>query len=147
MGIGTKLIHPGNEVDETTGAVSTPIYQSVIFAQKDMDTAGRWEYTRSGNPTRAALEETVAQLEGGQFGFAFASGMAAITAAFCLFSAGDHILVGRDIYGGTFRLVNRLLPRFGFQIELVDTTDLENVRKAIRPETAGSTWRPLQTRC
>ncbi|MGD0153897.1 MAG: PLP-dependent aspartate aminotransferase family protein [Thermacetogeniaceae bacterium] len=137
MGMGTKLIHPGNEVDETTGAVSAPIYQSVIFAQKDLDTAGKWEYTRSGNPTRAALEETVAVLEGGEYGFAFASGMAAIMAAFCLFSAGDHILVARDIYGGTFRLVTKLLPRFGFQIELVDTIDLENVRRAIRPETRG----------
>ena len=137
MKLGTKLIHPGNEVDEATGAVSTPIYQSVIFAQQELDTPGKWEYTRSGNPTRAALEETVAVLEGGGSGFAFASGMAAITAAFCLFSAGDHVLVARDIYGGTFRLVHRLLPRFGIQIELVDTIDLENVSRAIRPETRG----------
>lgn len=136
MKLGTKLIHPGNEVDEATGAVSAPIYQSVIFAQQELDTPGKWEYTRSGNPTRAALEETVAALEGG-YGFAFASGMAAITAAFCLFSAGDHVLVARDIYGGTFRLVHRLLPRFGIQIELLDTGDLENVRRAIRPETRG----------
>jgi cystathionine beta-lyase len=134
---GTRLIHPGNEVDEATGAISAPIHQSVIFAQKEVDTPGKWEYTRSGNPTRAALEETVAVLEGGRFGYAFASGMAAITAAFFLFSAGDHILVARDIYGGTFRLVHRLLPRFGFQIELVDTGDLASVRKAIRPETRG----------
>jgi cystathionine beta-lyase len=135
MGKGTKLIHSGSEIDQATGAVSTPIYQSVIFAQKDVDTPGKWEYTRSGNPTRAALEETIAGLEGGKYGFAFASGMAAISAAFLLFSAGDHILVSRDVYGGTFRLAHRLLPRFGFHIDFVDTTDLNQVKSAIRPET------------
>ncbi len=135
MGKGTQLIHAGSVIDQTTGAVSTPIYQSVIFAQKDVDTPGKWEYTRSGNPTRAALEETIAELEGGKHGFAFASGMAAISAAFLLFSAGDHILVSRDVYGGTFRLANRLLPRFGFDIDFVDTTDLNQIKGAIRPET------------
>lgn len=135
MDSGTKFIHPGNEIDEATGAVSTPIYQSVIFAQKDLDTVGRWEYTRTGNPTRAVLEETVAKLEGGKYGFAFASGMAAITAVFCLFSSGDHILVSRDVYGGTFRLAHRLLPRFGFQVDFIDTTENDRIEKAIRPET------------
>ena len=135
MGKGTKLIHSGNEIDQATGAVSTPIYQSVIFAQKDVDTPGHWEYTRSGNPTRAALEETIATLEGGKYGFAFASGMAAISAAFLLFSAGDHILVSRDVYGGTFRLADRLLPRYGFDIDFVDTTDLNQVKSLIRPQT------------
>jgi len=135
MGKGTKLIHSGSEIDQATGAVSTPIYQSVIFAQKDVDTPGQWEYTRSGNPTRAALEETIATLEGGKYGFAFASGMAAISAAFLLFSAGDHILVSRDVYGGTFRLAHRLLPRFGFDIDFVDTTDLNQVKSLIRPQT------------
>lgn len=135
MHAGTKLIHPGNEVEETTGAVSTPIHQSVIFAQKDLDSTGKWEYTRSGNPTRAALEETVAAHEEGKFGFAFASGMAAISAALFLVSAGDHVLVSRDVYGGTFRLAHRLLPRFGIQVEFVDTLDLDSVRRAIRPST------------
>ncbi len=137
MGEGTKFIHPGNEIDEATGAVSTPIYQSVIFAQKDLDTVGKWEYTRSGNPTRAVLEETAAALEGGKYGFAFASGMAAIAAVFCLFAAGDHIIVAQEIYGGTFRLVQRLLPRFGIQAELVNAADLNEIRRAIKPETKG----------
>jgi len=135
MGRGTKLIHSGNEVDPATGAVSTPIYQSVIFAQKDVDSPGRWEYTRSGNPTRAALEATIAELEGGQYGFAFASGMAAISASLLLFSAGDHVLVSRDVYGGTFRLAQRLLPRYGFEIDFVDTTDLDQVKRLIMPHT------------
>lgn len=132
---GTRLIHPGNEVDEVTGAVSTPIYQSVIFAQKELETAGKWEYTRTGNPTRAVLEEAIARLEGGACGFAFSSGMAAITAVFCLFAAGDHILIARDVYGGTFRLAYRLLPRFGFKVEFIDTADLNKIRDSIRPET------------
>ncbi|NLU48980.1 MAG: PLP-dependent transferase [Syntrophomonadaceae bacterium] len=135
MGKGTKLIHSGHEVDEATGAVSAPIYQSVIFAQPDVDTVGKWEYTRAGNPTRAVLEETIAELEGGKYGFAFGSGMAAIAAAFFIFSAGDHILVAQDIYGGTFRFVHRLLPRFGFKVEFVDTSDINNIKNAIRPET------------
>jgi len=137
MEAGTRLIHPGNEVDEVTGAVSTPIYQSVIFAQKDSTAAGKWEYTRTGNPTRYVLEETIAQLEGGKSGFAFASGMAAITASFFLFSAGDHVLVSRDVYGGTYRLASRLLPRFGIRVEFIDTSDIANLEKAIKPDTRG----------
>jgi cystathionine beta-lyase len=135
MGKGTKLIHSDSLIDQTTGAVSTPIYQSVIFAQKDVYTPGQWEYTRSANPTRAALETTIAQLEGGNFGFAFASGMAAISASLLLFSAGDHVLVSRDVYGGTFRLANRLLPRFGFEIDFIDTTDVDKIKAALQPNT------------
>lgn len=135
MGKGTRLIHSNSLIDEFTGAVSTPIYQSVIFAQKDVNTPGQWEYTRSGNPTRAALEATIAELEGASFGFAFSSGMAAIATTLLLFSSGDHILVSRDVYGGTFRLVKRLLPRFGFAIDFIDTTDLTKIEAAIRPNT------------
>lgn len=135
MGKGTNLIHSSSSIDQATGAVSVPIYQSVIFAQKDAYTPGRWEYTRSGNPTRAALETTIAELEGGRFGFAFGSGMAAISASLLLFSAGDHVLVSRDVYGGTFRLANRLLPRFGFEIDFIDTTDVDKIKAALRPNT------------
>lgn len=135
MGEATKYIHPGNEVEGATGAVSTPIYQSVIFAQKDLNHEGEWQYTREGNPTRDALEKEIAALEGGKYGFAFSSGMAAIAAAFCIFSAGDHILVAQDIYGGTYGLVEKLLPRFGFRLDLIDATDISAITRAIQPQT------------
>lgn len=134
-GEGTRLIHPGNELDPATRAVSLPIYQSVIYAQESVDRPGRWEYSRTANPTRAALEETIAVLEEGKYGFAFASGMAAIASVLCLFSCGDHLVVAREIYGGTFRLLYRLFPRFGITVDFVDATDLSALRKAIKPET------------
>ena len=135
QGEGTRLIHPGNELDPATRAVSLPIYQSVIYAQESVDRPGRWEYSRTANPTRAALEETIAVLEEGQYGFAFASGMAAIASVLCLFSSGDHLVVARDIYGGTFRLLHRLFPRFGLAVDFVDATDLSAIKKAVKPET------------
>ncbi len=132
---GTRLIHTGSEGDPNTGAVSTPIYQNVLFAREDISTPGQYGYSRLSNPTRTALEHTIATLEGGQYGFAFASGMAAISAAFLLFSAGDHILISRDVYGGTFGLACRLLPRYGLEIEFTDTTEPEHIRAAIKNNT------------
>lgn len=132
---GTRLIHTGSEGDPNTGAVSTPIYQNVLFAREDISTPGQYGYSRLSNPTRTALEQTIATLEGGQYGFAFASGMAAISAAFLLFSAGDHILISRDVYGGTFGLAYRLLPRYGLEIEFVDTTEPEHIQAAIKNNT------------
>ncbi|MDD4775094.1 MAG: PLP-dependent aspartate aminotransferase family protein [Syntrophomonas sp.] len=132
---GTRLIHTGSEGDPHTGAVSTPIYQNVIFSQPDVYAPGEWEYSRLGNPTRAALEKSIAVLEGGRYGFAFASGMAAIAAAFLMFGSGDHVLVSRDVYGGTFGLAHRLLPRYGIQVQFVDATDPDAVRSAIQAHT------------
>jgi len=134
---GTRLVHHRLSMDSATGGVSIPIHQSVVFAQESLEQPGEYEYTRSGNPTRRALEEAIADLEGGNYGFAFASGMAAITAALSLFSAGDHLLVSQDIYGGTYRALTRVFKRFGLEITFVDTTDLEKAAAQIRPSTKG----------
>ncbi|MEQ8200293.1 MAG: PLP-dependent aspartate aminotransferase family protein [Syntrophomonadaceae bacterium] len=132
---GTRLIHTGSEGDPYTGAISTPIYQNVIFTQPDVYTPGEWQYSRLGNPTRAALEKSIAALEGGRHGFAFASGMAAIAAAFMQFGNGDHVIVSRDVYGGTFGLAHRLLPRYGIQVDFADTTDPDAIREKINSHT------------
>lgn len=102
---GTKLLHFGGEIDKTTGASSAPIYQASTFHHFSMDESPEFDYARSGNPTRQALEDYIALLEGGAKGFAFASGMAAISSAFMIFSAGDHIICTEDVYGGTYRLL------------------------------------------
>ncbi|GAY77038.1 cystathionine beta-lyase [Sporolactobacillus inulinus] len=131
----TKLIKKTVAVDPQTGAANVPVYLSSTFHQKDFDHFGKYDYTRSGNPTRDALEEAIASLEGGTRGFAFASGMAAISTAFLLLSAGDHAVVPKNVYGGTFRILTQVLGRFGIDHTFVDTTNLEEVEKAIRPNT------------
>ncbi|WP_028975646.1 cystathionine beta-lyase [Sporolactobacillus terrae] len=131
----TKLIKETVAVDPQTGAANVPVYLSSTFHQKDFDHFGKYDYTRSGNPTREALEDAVAALEGGERGFAFASGMAAISTAFLLLSAGDHAVVPKNVYGGTFRILTQVLGRFGIDHTFVDTTDLEEVERAIRPNT------------
>ncbi|AZZ60686.1 aminotransferase class I/II-fold pyridoxal phosphate-dependent enzyme [Oenococcus sp. UCMA 16435] len=135
MKFNTKLIHGGISEDSSTGAVSIPIYRSSTFHQNKVAGNAKWEYGRSGNPTRAALEKLIADLEEGKAGFAFASGSAAIHAVFSLFSSGDHIVVGDDIYGGTFRLIDQVLRRFGLEFTVVDTRDLSAVEKAIQKNT------------
>ncbi len=137
LSFATRLLHTGNEIDRTTGASAVPIYQASTFHQEDVDQAQPYEYARSGNPTREALERTIATLEGGTRGFAFASGMAAISTALLLFSAGDHLIATDDIYGGTFRILTTVLNRLGIETTFVDVTDLENIRAAIRPNTKG----------
>src|SRR5512138_2429590 len=102
----TRVVHAGTGHDELTGAVSTPIYQTSTFAQEDPANLGEWEYARGGNPTRAAVETAIAELEGGERGLAFGSGMAAISSTLLLLSAGDHVLVSDDVYGGTYRVLN-----------------------------------------
>ncbi|MFT8879136.1 MAG: PLP-dependent aspartate aminotransferase family protein [Oenococcus sp.] len=134
MNFNTELIHGGSE-DPQTGAVSIPIYRASTFHQHKLSAGPKWEYGRSGNPTRAALESLAAQIEGGTAAFAFASGSAAIHTVFSLFSAGDHIIVGNDVYGGTFRLINQVLKRFGLLFTVVDTRDLTAVTDAIQPNT------------
>jgi len=137
MKLGTKIIHNGHEIDPYTKGLSTPIYQVSTFAQESLDHFGRYDYSRSGNPTREALEETIAQLENGTRGFAFASGMAAISSALLLFSPGDHLVVCEDVYGGTFRVLTSLFSRLGIEATFVDTTDLANIRGAFRSDTKG----------
>ncbi|MBI1919786.1 MAG: aminotransferase class I/II-fold pyridoxal phosphate-dependent enzyme [Geobacter sp.] len=137
MKLATRIIHTGHTIDPTTGALSIPIYQTSTFAQESPDHFGKYDYARSGNPTREALEETVAQLEGGTHGFAFASGMAAISSALLLFSPGDHLVVCEDVYGGTFRVLTKLFSRLGIESDFVDATDLAAIEAAIRLNTKG----------
>ncbi|MDY7222200.1 cystathionine beta-lyase [Halalkalibacterium halodurans] len=131
----TKLLHNEHKVDQATGAVSVPIQHASTFHQFDFDTFGTYDYSRSGNPTRDALEAAIAELEGGNHGFAFASGMAAISTAFMLLSKGDHVVLTKDVYGGTFRLVTEVLTRLGIDHTFVDMTNLAEVAAAIRPNT------------
>ncbi|MFB9761840.1 cystathionine beta-lyase [Ectobacillus funiculus] len=131
----TLLIHNGFKYDAGTGAVSVPIYNSSTFHQVDVDSFGKYDYSRSGNPTREVLEETIALLEGGVRGFAFASGMAAISTAFLLLSQGDHVVITEDVYGGTFRVVTEVLTRYGISHTFVDMTDIAQVEAAIQPNT------------
>jgi len=135
MGFSTDAIHIGQEPDPATGAIIVPIYQTSTFVQEELGKHKGYEYARTGNPTRAALEHNLAHLEGGRFGFAFASGMAAINAVLTLFKSGDHIITGRNVYGGTFRLFERILKNFGFEFTYVDTTRLSNVEEAVRKNT------------
>lgn len=131
----TKLIHFGSEVDEATGASSVPIYQASTFHHHDIFNPPQHDYSRSGNPTRQALEDYIALLEGGVQGFAFASGMAAISTTLMLFSAGDHIIVTEDVYGGTYRLLSNILTRMNIETTFVDMTQPELVKTALKANT------------
>ena len=135
MRFATRIIHPGSELDPYTGASSVPIYQVSTFKQPAVDRPGDYDYARSGNPTRRALEDALAALEGGARGFAFASGMAAISSALLLFSAGDHLVVSQDVYGGTYRVLTRVFGRLGISATFVDTSDLAQLKGAIRENT------------
>ncbi|MDM5330521.1 cystathionine beta-lyase [Neobacillus sp. CF12] len=131
----TKLLHNQHKIDPTTGAVSVPIQHASTFHQFDIENFGKYDYARSANPTREALEDVIAELEGGIRGFAFSSGMAAISTAFLLLSSGDHIVITEDVYGGTYRMVTEVLSRFGIEHTFVDMTDFDSVNKAIKPNT------------
>ncbi|MNO29425.1 Cystathionine beta-lyase MetC [compost metagenome] len=133
----TKLIHFGGEIDKTTGAASVPIYQASTFHHHDIFNPPTFDYSRSGNPTRQALEDYIALLEGGARGFAFSSGMSAISTTFMLFSAGDHLIVTEDVYGGTYRLLTSILTRMNIETTFVDMTKPEEVKAALRPNTKG----------
>lgn len=135
MKFGTRLLHTGVEIDPTTGAVSVPIYQVSTFDQISLDEPREYDYARSGNPTRTALEQAIAVLEGGSRGVAFGSGMAAISSVLSLFSQGDHLVVCEDVYGGTYRALTKLFVNFGIETTFVDTTNLENIKSAIRSNT------------
>ncbi len=135
MGFSTTAIHAGNEPDTATGAVSVPIYQTSTYAQEGLGKHKGYEYARTQNPTRTALETNIAALESARFGYAFASGMAAIDATLKLVKAGDHVILGDNTYGGTFRLFNRILSEYGVEFDLADTTDVAGLESAFKPNT------------
>ncbi|TYR79954.1 aminotransferase class I/II-fold pyridoxal phosphate-dependent enzyme [Priestia megaterium] len=132
---GTNLIHAKTGIEGHFGAVNIPIYQVSTFNQEDVSNGGRYDYSRSGNPTREALENTIAQLENGVTGFAFASGMAAVSSVLCLFKTGDEIIVSHDIYGGTYRVLTKLFSKFGIKAIFVNMTNIEEVKQAITTQT------------
>jgi len=135
LGFATIAIHTGSEPDESTGAVTVPIYQTSTYAQDALGKNKGYEYARTQNPTRSAVERNLAALEGGRFGFAFASGMAAIDATMRLVKAGEHVIVSDNTYGGTARLFNRILANYNVTFDYVDTSDPLNVEAAIKPNT------------
>lgn len=131
----TKMIHGGIVGDQHTGAVSVPIYQVSTYKQEAVGKHKGYEYSRTGNPTRFALEELIKDLEGGKRGFAFGSGMAAITAVMMLFNSGDHVILTDDVYGGTYRVMTKVLNRLGIEATFVDTSKLENITREIKENT------------
>lgn len=135
MHFNTTLIHGGISEDQETGAVSVPIYQTSTYRQNGVGQPKQYEYSRSGNPTRFALEELIKELEGGYQGFAFASGLAATHTIFSMFRSGDHIILGDDVYGGTFRLLHQVFEKSGLRYTLVETNKPETIAAAIEPET------------
>lgn len=135
MGFSTIAIHAGNEPDSATGAVAVPIYQTSTYAQDGLGIHKGFEYARTQNPTRSALETNIAALENAKFGFAFASGMSAIDAVLKLVKAGEHVILGDNTYGGTFRLFSKILSNYGVEFDLADTTDIPNLERAFNPNT------------
>lgn len=131
----TLILHNDNEIDPRTGALSIPIYQASTYHQADVEQPGKYEYSRSGNPTREALEKTLAALEHGTYGYAFASGMAATSSALAILEQGDHVVATEDIYGGSYRILSRFFSKFGISTTFVDMTRLDQVEQAIRPNT------------
>jgi cystathionine beta-lyase/cystathionine gamma-synthase len=131
----TICLHAGQEPDPATGAIIVPIYQTSTYVQEALGKHKGYEYARTQNPTRMALERNIAAMEGGTAGFAFASGMAAISAIATLLKAGDHVVVTENTYGGTFRLFDKVLTRYQLTFSYVDTADLEATARALRPST------------
>jgi cystathionine gamma-lyase len=134
-GFGTRAIHAGQRPDPTTGAIMTPVYQTSTYVQPELGRHLGYEYARTHNPTREALEGNVASLEEGRHGLAFASGLAALDTVAKLFSAGDHIVSGEGVYGGSYRLFDRVFSRLGIEFTFVDSGDLEQIEQALRPNT------------
>lgn len=135
LGFETRAIHAGQEPDPTTGAIMTPVYLTSTYVQSSPGVHKGYEYTRSHNPTRKAYEACIASLEGGKFGFAFASGLSATMIASHLLRAGDHVVAGDDMYGGTFRLFDKVLRPNGFEFSYVDLSKTENLDAAIKPNS------------
>jgi cystathionine beta-lyase/cystathionine gamma-synthase len=134
-GFGTKAIHAGQSPDPTTGAIMTPVFQTSTYVQEAPGKNKGYDYSRSHNPTRTALEQNLAALEGGRFGLGFASGMAAIHCVLNLLRTGDHVIAGNDLYGGTYRILKTLYEKFGVETTFVDLTDHLQLQAAFRPST------------
>jgi cystathionine beta-lyase/cystathionine gamma-synthase len=135
MGFATTAIHAGQEADEATGSVTVPIYQTSTYQQDGLGRHKGYEYARTQNPTRSALERNIAALEGARFGFAFASGMAAIDATLRLVKSGDHVIVSDNTYGGTYRLFSKILSNYGIEFDYVDTSEITKVEEAFKENT------------
>ncbi|MDR2768160.1 MAG: PLP-dependent aspartate aminotransferase family protein [Treponema sp.] len=135
MDKGTLLIHNGHDMDPLTGALGVTVYQTSTFYRKVITEMQEFDYSRGGNPTRKALEETIASLEGGAKGYAFASGMSAISSVLGLLAAGDHVVIAEDVYGGSRYILETFYRRWGLEMTAVDTSDPQNILKAIRPNT------------
>jgi len=135
MEFETRAIHEGQNPDPATGAVITPIYQTSTYQQEAIGKHKGYEYSRTGNPTRKALEEALASLEGGEYGLAFASGVAATMAVFSLLEGGDHLIAGDELYGGTYRLLEKVLRRSGVEVTYADVDDIDTFSKALQKKT------------
>lgn len=133
----TVLAQLGNRQDPQTGSISTPIYRATTYAHQELGKSTGYDYTRTGNPTRAVLERAIADLEGGCRGFAFASGMAAVHAVMNLFQPSDHLILSSDLYGGTYRLVEQFLRKIGVEATYVDTSDFASIEAAVQSNTKG----------
>jgi cystathionine gamma-lyase len=134
-GFATRAIHAGQRPDPSTGAIMTPVYQTSTYVQQGLGRHQGFEYARTRNPTRDALEKNLAALEGSRHGFAFASGTAATDVVLKLLSSGDHVVAGENLYGGTHRLMTQIFARMGLTFSFVDTRDVGNVSRAVKPET------------
>lgn len=130
----TTLIHGGATTDPHTGAVNTPIFQTSTYAQEELGKHKGYEYSRTKNPTRDGIESLIAECEGGKYGFAFASGMAALGTILSLFKSGDSIIISQNVYGGTFRILDKVFKNFGITYKITDTRDLDALNAAITPE-------------
>ncbi len=135
VGFGTRAIHAGQRPDLLSGAIMTPVYTTSTYVQEGLGENKGYEYARGKNPTREALERNVATLEGGTHGFAFSSGMGCLDSIMKLFKSGDHIISGENVYGGTFRLFDKILQNFGLEFSFVDARDPQRIADAVKPNT------------
>ncbi|NUN08137.1 MAG: cystathionine gamma-synthase [Ignavibacteriaceae bacterium] len=135
MGFSTDAIHAGQKPDLETGAVITPVYMTSTYAQEELGVHKGYEYGRTHNFTRAAYEKNVAVLEKGKYGIAFSSGLSAVNAIMSLVKAGDHVIVGDNVYGGTYRLLELVLKNYGLDFSWIDTSEIDNLKKALKPNT------------
>ena len=135
MRFETRAIHSGQDPDSATGAVIVPVYQTSTYRQDAIGKHKGYEYSRTGNPTRKALEDALASLEGGKHGLAFASGLAATTAVFSILKKGDHVIAGDDIYGGTYRLLEKVFRRWGLEVTYADADDWDAFQGAVQENT------------
>ncbi len=135
LSIKTKVVHGFKGYDSQTGAISFPIYQSATFRHPGLNESTGYDYSRLQNPTREELEKTIADLENAKYGFAFSSGMAAVSTVIKLFSPGDHLLVSDDLYGGTYRIFEEIYKKFGIEADFIDTSSTEEVIKDFKPNT------------